>query len=448
MRWDLGELVELLGSGEPPENAALEITGVSIDSRSVKPGDLFVPIVAERDGHDFVGAAIDAGAVAYLRSTADPVDPRVSSIAVDDTGAALMKLGAAARDRLEAHVVGVTGSVGKTSVKDLIGAVCEEHAVTHVSVASFNNELGVPLTLLAAPDDAEVVVIEMGARDVGHIELLCGIARPTVGVVTAVAAVHTEIFGSIEQVAAAKGELAEALPTEGTLVLNADDPVVADMVHRSGASEVVTYGATQRADVTFADVEVGADLRPTFTLSTPGGEARLTLGVAGAHMAQNAAAAAAVATVAGVPLEAILRGLAKPALSPHRMDVRITPSGATVIDDSYNANPTSMAAALDALSAVEAERRIAVLGVMAELGATAADDHLAIIERARAAGIQTIAVDAELYGPAAIHVHDVRSAVHAVGPLGHTDAVLVKGSRVAGLERVAEALMAVESDLS
>ncbi|MGI9611105.1 MAG: UDP-N-acetylmuramoyl-tripeptide--D-alanyl-D-alanine ligase, partial [Acidimicrobiia bacterium] len=334
----------------------------------------------------------------------------------------------------------VTGSVGKTSVKDMIRAVCSEHVSTHASAASFNNELGVPLTLLGAPVQAGVVVIEMGARNIGHIDLLCRTARPTIGVVTAVAAVHTELFGSIDQVAATKGELAEAIPPDGTLVLNADDPLVAAMAGRANTSRIVTFGRA-KADVTFADIEVDRKLHPTFTLTTPLGQARFTLGVAGAHMAQNAAAAAAVGYAVGVGMDDIVAGLTTPSISPHRMDVQSTPTGAVVINDSYNANPTSMAAALAALRATKAERRIAILGVMAELGASAESDHLAVIRQAHDSGIETIAVDAPLYGPDTAHVPDIASAVLMAGPLGHTDAVLVKGSRVAGLERVAAALL-------
>ncbi len=444
MRWSFAEVVAELGGGDAGADGPLEISGASIDSRSIRPGDLFVPIVADRDGHEFVSSAIDRGAVAYLRSTSTPVDERVPSIEVDDTGKALLQLGTAARRRLVGQVVGVTGSVGKTSVKDMIRSVCAEHVPTHASAASFNNELGVPLTLLGAPADAGVVVIEMGARNIGHIELLCGIARPTIGVVTAVAAVHTEIFGSIEQVAAAKGELAEAIPSDGTLILNADDPVVVAMAGRAATSRILTYGRSG-ADVTFTDVDLGADLHPTFTLTTPLGQARFTLGAAGAHMAQNAAAAAAVGVAVGAPLDAIVAGLTAPSISPNRMDVQTTASGAVIINDSYNANPTSMAAALDALSALPANRRVAVLGVMAELGETAEADHLAISERARAAGIETIAVDAPLYGPAITHVPDIPSAVRSIGELGNTDAVLVKGSRVAGLERAATELLAGSS---
>ena len=413
---------------------------MSIDSRAVIDGDLFVPIVADRDGHQFIPAAIESGAVAFLRSAPAPAGVQTPSLAVADTGRALLELGRTARLRLDAHVVGVTGSVGKTSVKDLIRSVASTHLRTHANVASFNNELGVPLTLLEADDDAQVVIIEMGARNVGHVELLCGIARPTVGVITRVAAVHTEIFGSVEQVAVAKGELAEALPPDGSLVLNADDSRVLAMAQRSGTNRILTYGHGV-GDVQFTDVQLDPNLNPTFRLTTPIGTAEVTLGVAGAHMASNAAAAAAVGVAIGVPLDRIVEGLSAPVLSPHRMDVRTTGAGAVVINDSYNANPTSMAAAIDALSALEATNRIAVLGVMGELGATEEEDHRGVAELAIAAGIAVIAVDCPLYGEGVTHVDSIDSALQAVGALDQDDAVLVKGSRVAGLERLAAALL-------
>ncbi len=438
MRWSLQEIGSVLSDPHLP--ADISITGVSIDSRAITPGQLFVPIIAERDGHEFVSAAIDNGAAAYLRSQDQPIDDRVPSILVADTSMALLELGRAARNRLHAHVVGVTGSVGKTSVKDMIRAVTSTHVVTHANTASFNNELGVPLTLLEAPEDARVVVVEMGARNVGHIELLCGIARPMIGVITRVAAVHTEIFGSIEQVAQAKGELAEALPAEGTLVLNADDPLVLAMARRSGTHRTLSYGA-ETGDVRFSNVVVGDDLKPSFDLTTPIGTASVQLGVAGAHMAQNAAAAAAVGVAVGVPLDRIVQGLSAPTLSPHRMDVQRTAAGAVIINDAYNANPTSMAAAIDALVSLAADRRVAVLGVMGELGETEAEDHRGVAQLAIAAGIDVIAVDAPMYGDGVEHVDSIDSAVHALGDLGHTDAVLVKGSRVAGLERLAERLL-------
>ncbi|NNF55035.1 MAG: UDP-N-acetylmuramoyl-tripeptide--D-alanyl-D-alanine ligase [Acidimicrobiales bacterium] len=421
----------------------IPIDGVTIDSRTVEPGDLFVPIVADRDGHDFIAAAVAAGAVAALvqadhqsqaSELTDPDGRPVPAVVVTNTDQALLLLGKAARNRLNAQVVGVTGSVGKTSVKDLLTAIGSAHTTTHSNLASFNNELGVPLTLLGAPLDAGIVIIEMGARDVGHIELLCGIARPTIGIVTAVAAVHTEIFGTIAQVAQAKGELVEQLPEEGTAVLNADDPLVMAMASRSGAKNILSYGFGA-ADVRVSDVVVGPNLRPTFTLTTPVGSASLQLGVAGAHMAGNAAAAAAGAIAAGVPFDAIQEGLVSPVLSPHRMDLFTTDAGTAIINDAYNANPTSMRAGIDALIALEARRHIAVLGVMGELGSSEAEDHVAIAGYARERGVEVIAVNAPLYGERCSHAVDVDTALQILGELGHNDAVLVKGSRVAGLEK-------------
>lgn len=451
MRWTAAEILDALARAgaelvdDPGDARATEIEGVSIDSRSVRAGDLFVPIVADRDGHDFIPAAAAAGAVACLvanerlsghRTVTDPDGQPLAVISVDDTSRALLHLGRAARRRLHATVVGITGSVGKTSVKDLLGAIGAAHVVTHANVASFNNELGVPLTLLSAPEDARLVVTEMGARNIGHIALLCEIARPTIGVVTAVAAVHTELFGSLHQVAVAKGELLEALPPDGVAIVNNDDELVRAMVSRAATSRILTYGRS-RAEVVFEEVEVGPDLHPTFMLRTPIGADRVRLGVAGAHMAANAAAAAAAAVGAGIPFPAIVDGLTSPIMSPHRMDVRRSPSGAVVINDAYNANPTSMRAGLRALLDVRADRRVAILGVMAELGDTSDEDHRAIAEEAAAAGIVVIAVGTPEYGPSAEHVPDQAAAIRAVGTLHPTDAVLVKGSRVAALEGVA-----------
>lgn len=432
----------------------LSVEGVSIDSRMLQSGELFVPIVAERDGHDFIPAAVAAGAVATLvdehhltrhSAALDPDGQPIPVIAVTNTAEALLELGRTARRRLgEATVIGITGSVGKTSVKDLVSAIGSAHTITHANVASFNNELGVPLTLLSAPDDARIVVIEMGARNIGHIELLCRIARPTIGVVTAVAAVHTEIFGSVHHVAQAKGELVASLPASGVAVLNADDELVRAMATRSGTRRILRYGSGN-ADVVFSDVEVDLDLHPVFTLTTPIGTERLRLGVAGAHMASNAAAAAAAAVGAGVPFDAVVEGLSSPIMSPHRMDVRRTAAGAVIINDAYNASPTSMRAAFAALLAVPADRRVAVLGVMAELGDRSDEDHLAIAGEAAAAGIAVIAVDAPAYGPSVRHVV-LDEAIDAVGRLGASDAVLVKGSRVAQLETVALALAGALDD--
>jgi UDP-N-acetylmuramoyl-tripeptide--D-alanyl-D-alanine ligase len=415
------------------------VSGVAIDSRRVAGGELFVPIVAERDGHDFVAAAVAAGAAATLTArraaTWGEGGPGVPAIEVYDTGAALAHLGLHARGRLPDRVVGITGSVGKTSVKDLLAAALGARWRTTASPGSFNNELGVPLTLLDAPGDAEAVVVEMGARGIGHIASLCAIARPTVAVVTRVAAAHTEMFGGLDRVAEAKGELVEALPPTGAAVLNAGDARVAGMAART-AARVVTFGAG--GDVRAEGVSLGDELRAAFRLVGPWGAVDVRLAARGAHMVDNALAAATAALVCDVPLAGVAAALGEARLSQWRMELVTLPSGVRVINDAYNANPASMAAALGALAALPARRRVAVLGVMAELGETSDADHKQVAARAAELGIEVVAVAAPAYGVRT--VADLDAAAAALADLGERDAVLLKGSRVAGLERLVSLL--------
>jgi UDP-N-acetylmuramoyl-tripeptide--D-alanyl-D-alanine ligase len=412
------------------------VSGATQDSRALRAGQLFVPIVAERDGHDFVADALAAGAPAYLSARGHLGG---TAILVDDTSAALEQLGAVAREHLPSRVVGITGSVGKTSTKDLTAAVLATTFRTHASDRSFNNEIGVPLTLLEAPDDVEAIVVEMGARRVGHIAGLCRIARPTAGIVTRVGGAHLEMFGTLDQVALAKGELVESLPSSGTAVLNADDQRVAAMAERTTA-RVVTYGA--QADVRAERVVVRDDLTTTFRLCTPWGELDVVLAARGRHNVDNALAACAAALALGVPIDAIAPALASVQLSSWRMDLQRTPGGARVLNDAYNANPVSMRAALDALAQLPATRRVAVLGAMAELGAGSEADHREVAAHAAAVGVAVVAVAAPAYGTGVLHVSDLDAASTALGDLGPDDAVLVKGSRVAGLERLAAWLTA------
>ncbi|MGV3758631.1 MAG: UDP-N-acetylmuramoyl-tripeptide--D-alanyl-D-alanine ligase [Actinomycetota bacterium] len=426
--------VAVLGELVGPD---VEVDGAAIDSRLVAAGQLFVPIVADRDGHDYVGAALARGAGAYLASDREIVEAHGgTAILVADTLRALQAAGRAARSRLSPPVVGITGSVGKTSVKDLLAGILGQTLRTTASEKSFNNEMGVPLTLLGAPEGTEAVVVEMGARNVGHIADLCAIAEPTIGIVTRVAAVHTEIFGTIDDVARAKSELVRDLPADGTAVLNADDERVAAMATATPAS-VLTFGAA--GEVRAAGVDLDAQLRPRFTLRSPWGDVEVAMGSRGRHQVDNALAAAAAALVCDVALEDVAAGLAEALLSPWRMELSTAPDGALVLNDAYNANPTSVAAALESLVALPAERRIAVLGVMAELGPTADDDHAAIGVLAEQLGIRLVAVDAPAYGGE--QVTSVEEALDLLEPLGPGDAVLVKGSRVAGLERLAELLL-------
>ena len=411
----------------------VSVSGAAIDSRTVVPGDLFVPVVAERDGHDFIDGALAAGAAAYFTATSPQ---GTTAVTVDDTSAALAELGRYARNQFEGPVVGITGSVGKTSVKDMAAAAIGADRPTHASPMSFNNELGVPLTLVNRPEGAEAVVVEMGARGMGHIAWLCSLARPSVGVVTSVGAAHTELFGTVEAVAEAKGELVESLDSSGVAVLNADQPLVAAMAERTEAA-VLTFGRTS-GDVRAAEVSMDDGLRPRFRLETPNGQADVALAVCGEHMVDNALAAAAAALAVGVGTDEIAAGLGSAKLSPWRMEVTTLASGAVLINDAYNANPMSMAAGLRSLAAVDRPRRVAVLGIMAELGHRAATEHAAIGALARELGIEIIPVATAGYGPAP--VHDAAAAVAALGPVGGDTAVLVKASRAAGLEAVADAL--------
>jgi UDP-N-acetylmuramoyl-tripeptide--D-alanyl-D-alanine ligase len=444
----LAEIAGITGGqllGGDPDTA---VSSYSIDTRTLAPGALFVALRAERDGHDFVGDALDRGAAGALVSRAVE---GVGLVLVDDTGAALTTLGRAARDRLaDVPVVGITGSTGKTSTKDLTAAALAAAGPVGASPVSFNNEIGVPLTLLSAPPGAVAVVAEMGARGVGHIATLAAVARPTVGVITNIGMAHAEFFGSREEVARAKGELLEALPADGHAVLCADDDMTLGLRARTGAA-VLTVGSSADADVRVSDVRLDEDLRCAFHLETPWGSADVPpLPVRGAHQAGNAAFAVAVAGVVGVSLADAVAGLAGAIGSPLRMDLRRSPAGLIVLNDSYNANPTSMAAAVDALAGLGTGRRFAVLGPMAELGPHSVAEHQRLGKLVAAAGVALLvtvnapdhAEGARAAGAEALEVETVEAAVTALtSRLRPGDAVLVKASRVVGLERVAEALL-------
>ncbi|MFV1989329.1 MAG: UDP-N-acetylmuramoyl-tripeptide--D-alanyl-D-alanine ligase [Acidimicrobiales bacterium] len=412
----------------------VQVKGVSIDSRTIQPGQLFVPISADRDGHDFIPSALANGACAYLTALSPGEG---SGVVVGDTAEALLDLGHFAHSQLDVTAtIAITGSVGKTSVKDLTAAALRPSLDVHATPGSFNNELGLPLTLLNAPADTDVLVLEMGARGLGQITRLTEIAPPTIGIVTAVVMAHTELFGSIDEVAQGKGELIAAVPGTGTAILNADDQRVMAMAGLTDAT-VVTYGFRD-ADVTVEDAKLGSDLCPSFTLRTPSGSTKVRLNIAGMHNASNAAAATAAALAAGANLDSIAVGLEQAQLSPSRMAVSHQDSGAVVIDDAYNANPTSMRAALDALSALPHANKVAVVGLMAELGEERELAHRQIVAYAQQRDIRLIAVGTDLYGLDA--VDSWQEAAAALGDLGAHDAVLVKGSLVAGLRSLSHHL--------
>ena len=429
----------------------IEIGAVGTDSRTAGANSLFVAIKGERfDGHNFVSAAAAAGAVSLVQR---PVD--VPHIVVDDSVAALGRLGRAVYDRSRATVVGITGSSGKTTTKDLLGQVLAGHAETVATAASFNNEIGLPLTVCRLTSDTRYLVVEMSARDVGHIRALAGIAPPDIAVVLNVGVAHIGVFGSRDRIAQAKGELVEALPATGLAVLNADDGYVARMAARTSA-RVVRYGAAAGTDYRAEDVRLDAGGRARFRLLTPRGTGDIALRVVGEHMVGNALAAAAVACELGMPVEVVAAALsAAETLSRWRMEVRTTPAGVTVVNDAYNANTESVFAALKALKSMSSGGRSwAVLGPMGELGEAAVDEHARVGQLVVRLGIDKLVTVGQgakvihntflLEGSLpedAQHVDSVAQAlVLLTGALRRGDVVLVKASRSAGLERLALAL--------
>ena len=430
MRFSTFELTTQLGGELVGPDVMVD--GAAIDSRTLRPGQLYVPIVAERDGHDFIGAALKAGAAAYL-TMRPPVGG--TAVVVPDTAAALMDLCAPARARV-GGVVGITGSVGKTTTKDLLYGCLATTYPAAASERSFNNELGLPLTLLNAPDDARWVVLEMGARGVGHVERLARVARPDVGIVTSVAMAHVEFFGDLDGVARAKSELVRALPASGVAVLNLDDPRVAGMATVSPCP-VLGYAVESDADVRAEEVVLDGELRPRFRLTTPWGHGEVRLALHGVQQVPNALAAAAVALWCGVPFDTVVHALSGVTGSPLRMEVRHPPNGPVMIVDCYNANPASVDAALRSLAVVGTGRKVALLGLMAELGSETGAEHRRAAALASELGIEVVGYQTDLYGPA--RVDGTAEAVTLLGALGPGDAVLVKGSRVARLEDVVTA---------
>ncbi len=409
-----------------------DIDGAGFDSRTLRPGQLFVPLVADRDGHEFIPAAVAAGAAAYL--TARRAGAGGTAIEVADTATALMDLATDRRRHFSGTVIGITGSVGKTSTKDLARAALAASLRTAANERSFNNEQGLPTTILNCPDDAEVLIAEMGMRGFGEIERLCRVAAPHIGVVTRVAEAHSDLVSGIDGVAAAKAELVVALPADGTAILNADDDRVRRMRTRTSARSLL-FGEAPDADVRIRDVILDELARPSFTADTPWGSVDVRLTISGRHMAANAAAALACVGAAGGDVEAGATALSGVGLTAMRMQLDRAVSGALILNDSYNANPTSMRAALDALVELPAKRRVAVIGVMAEI-ADAIAEHRAIVGYAADRGVEVIAVGTDLYGVVpAVDVAEV------LGSLSADDAVLVKASRVAALEHVAALLI-------
>jgi UDP-N-acetylmuramoyl-tripeptide--D-alanyl-D-alanine ligase len=426
---------------------------VQTDSRRVEPGALFVALRgANSDGHDFVSDALARGAAAAIVQS----DASVGTvIEVADTGRALLDLAADERRRTpEMRLIGVTGANGKTSTKDLAAAVLSTRFRTHANPASFNNEVGLPMTLLQAEPGTEVLVAEMGARREGDVALLCEIARPDVVVVTNVGVAHMEIFGSWDAIARAGAEPVQWLGPDGVAIVNADDPVVRAYGEQARA-RVVTFGVDAPADVRALDVTLDDDGRASFTLEAGGERERVELAVAGEHMVPNALAAAASGLEFGVTSAECAAALKGARIAAWRMETYTTTGGVIVVNDAYNANPESMSAALKtARWMARRGRLVAVLGHMAELGPIAFEEHERLGELIVRIGVDrliTVGEPARAIARAAIREgqlpQDVASydepaeaANDARAWARSGDVVLLKGSRVVGLERAAEAL--------
>jgi UDP-N-acetylmuramoyl-tripeptide--D-alanyl-D-alanine ligase len=433
-------------------DAQAQATSWAFDSRSLDEGACFVALRGDRDGHDFVHAALDAGAHIALVDH-EPTPPRPEQrgralVRVDDTLAALQGVARTVRaDRADARVVAVAGSTGKTSTKDLLAATLAPMGC-HANAASYNNEFGLPITLCNTPATARVIVTEMGERVAGDLALLCDIARPDVAVITNAGIAHAEHLGGLDGTISVLRELIAAIPETGVVVVNADDPSTARLV-ASARADVVTVGTAASANVAISDVRVDDRLHSSFVLDGH----RFSVPLHGAHQAANAALAVTVAhRVFGISYDEITELLGAVARGRWRMELEETADGVTILNDAYNANPDSMRAALDALAHLPVKgRRIAVLGDMRELGVHHDDSHADLGRRIDPAGVDIIVgvgaggaaiVDAAgeiVARHRATDADDARQIVASIVEPG--DAVLVKGSRALGLERVAEALL-------
>ncbi|PID54842.1 MAG: hypothetical protein CR978_01230 [Gammaproteobacteria bacterium] len=444
-RFSLVELQEPLNA--TLVGADLTFSAVSSDSRTLMGGELFVALVGEQfDGHSYVKAAAEKGAAALLLSR--KVDTELPYLLVDDTLQALGKLGAFNRDLFAGKVVGITGSAGKTTTKNLVASVLSQAGGVHATAGNFNNEIGVPLTLLGLEPSAAHAVIEMGATGAGDIAYLRDLVKPQVVILLNAMPAHLQGFGSIAGVAAAKGEILDNLSPEHTAILPSDSPYTAPWSFRAKPAQVLHFGFEEKADVWASNVVESGVYGSTFDLHYQDHCGRVSLQLHGSHNIKNALAAAAAGFACGLSFAQIVAGLES--LTPHRgrlMPMQ-TPSGACVIDDSYNANPASVNAAIDLLARIEGRRHL-LLGAMAELGGDARRLHAEVGAYAASRGIDQLwavghdalpAVSA--FGDRGRHFESMDSLLDALAKQlpGAGETVLVKGSRSAGMERAVAVL--------
>jgi len=432
MKWSLATVAAATGGTVSGEAS---ICTVVIDSREAGSGALFVALAGERhDGHEFAAQAAGVGAAVLVKEGMLPNG--AAGVEVSDPLTALLAVAARRREELAMPVAAITGSNGKTTTKDLLAAALGPAA--HKSPRSFNNEIGVPLTILGVPDAAAAVVVEVGSRGVGHIDLLAPIIRPDVAVITNVARAHLETFGSEDVIVDAKWELIEALGTTGTAILPAADERLT--ARRSG--DMLTFGEDPTADVAVSGVVLGHDGRASCTLTHRGASVDVRLAVAGRHQPSNLAAAVAAAVSMGIDIEIAATRAAAATGSAWRMEVH--PGTITVVNDAYNANPDSMAASLATVAAMPG-RHVAVLGRMHELGETETAGHREVGDLARSLGFAAVIVVgedpgiADGAGPIARRVTDIDEARAVLsGYVADGDVVLVKASRAEGLEVLAD----------
>ena len=448
MMWTLSEAAALVGGRVT--GADVPFDSVGKDSREDCRGQLFVALRGERfDAHDFVAQAERQGAAAAL--VEHRVDANLPQLVVEDTRLALRHLAAAWRERFKGRVIAITGSNGKTTCKEMVAAVLAQVGTVRATRGNLNNDIGMPLTLLSARDE-DFLVLEMGANHAGEIAYLTQIGRPQVAAITNAGRAHLEGFGSVEGVARAKGEIAQGLPPNGTFVVPSDSPWTGLWRQLAAGRPMLTCGPDAAADVRAEAEEVAGvwdtgGFRTRFKVHSGDSELELELGLAGMHNVRNALVAVAIARVLGIGHEAIRAGLAELKPVTGRLNPRRGTGGVRLIDDSYNANPESVRAAIDVLMGLPG-RHWLVLGDLAELGSEAEALHRGLGEAARATGVDALysvgrlsAFAAEAFGAGGRHFADQASLIADLrGRLGADDLVLVKGSRSAAMERVADAL--------
>lgn len=415
--------------------------GISFDTRTLAAGQAFIAVRGQRDGHGYLDDAVSRGARFLVVERGRSIEG-ATCVEVDDTVGALAAVARGARDVLAARnrtaVVGVTGSAGKTSTKNMVRAVLGSgFRAAHGAVGSYNNDLGLPSTIINAPDACDAMVLELAMRGFGEIARLCRVCRPNVSVLTVIGDAHSDRVGGIEGVARAKGEILEGMDPAGTAVVNLDDPWTPSLLTRLPAgAAVVTYGRGGDADVRWEITARADDGRATATFAHGGASAACEVPMPGDHMVGNAAAAIAAGIALGLDLRACVASLPSAVGEPGRMQWVTGRAGLRILDDSYNANSSSMLAALEVVAGVPAEERIAVLGVIAEV-AEPSVAHRAVASRAAELGIEVLPLETDLYGAPGMSLEAV---IAAVGDRGAGTVLLAKGSKVAGTGRVVRAL--------